>query len=54
MLREGTAMIGFQPVSGLNAFRLLVMNPVVTTDDIDAVLALVDRYGSELEHSTTA
>lgn len=46
MQHEGTAMVGFQPVHGINTFRLLVMNPAVTTDDIDAVLALIDDYGT--------
>ena len=54
MQREGTAMIGYQPVDGLNAFRLIVMNPEVTEDDIDAVLDLIVRYSEEAWSSATA
>lgn len=45
MQQDGTAMVGYQPVGGLNAFRLLFMNPEVTTDDVDETLALIARYG---------
>jgi glutamate/tyrosine decarboxylase-like PLP-dependent enzyme len=45
MQAEGTAMIGFQPVAGLNTFRLLFMNPAVTTADVDALLDRVAEYG---------
>lgn len=38
MLSEGSGMVGFQPVADVNAFRLLVMNPRVTAEDIDAVI----------------
>ncbi len=53
MQREGTAMVGFQPVHGLNTFRLIFMNPAVTTADVEAVLALIDRYGSEIDADVT-
>lgn len=46
MQREGTAMVGYQPVHGLNTFRLLFMNPTVTTRDVDAVLSVIAQYGS--------
>ena len=36
--------MGYQPVLGINAFRLLFMNPTVTTADADALLALIDQY----------
>jgi glutamate decarboxylase len=42
---EGTAMIGFQPIGGLNTFRLLYMNPAVTEADVDALLDRVAEYG---------
>jgi glutamate decarboxylase len=45
MQSRGTAMVGFQPVAGLNTFRMLFMNPNVTTGDVDAVLDLIDEYG---------
>jgi glutamate/tyrosine decarboxylase-like PLP-dependent enzyme len=48
MQDEGTAMIGYQPLDGLNCFRLLFMNPRVTADDADTLLGLIDRYASEV------
>jgi len=45
MQAQGTAMVGFQPIAGLNTFRMLFMNPEVTRGDIDAVLGLIDEYG---------
>jgi len=45
MQREGTAMMGFQPIEGLNTFRLLFMNPTVQADDVDAMLDRVSEYG---------
>jgi hypothetical protein len=48
MQTEGTAMVGFQPVQGVNAFRLLFMNPMVATVDIDAVLAVIAEAGRSL------
>lgn len=50
MLAAGDAMIGYQPIDGgPNCFRLLFMNPAVTTDDIDATLDIVDRHGMSLQ-----
>ena len=48
MQREGTALVGYQPVHGINAFRIIVMNPAVTRADIDAVLGLIASYGHAL------
>ncbi|MDH3302938.1 MAG: pyridoxal-dependent decarboxylase [Acidimicrobiia bacterium] len=48
MQAEGTAMVGYQPVHGLNTFRMLFMNPRVTTDDVEAILAGIDEYGSDV------
>jgi glutamate/tyrosine decarboxylase-like PLP-dependent enzyme len=47
MQDAGTAMVGYQPIDGLNCFRLLFMNPAVTVADADALLSLIDRYASE-------
>jgi glutamate/tyrosine decarboxylase-like PLP-dependent enzyme len=47
MQDDGTALIGYQPIDGLNCFRLLFMNPGVTSDDADALLDLIDRYAAE-------
>lgn len=46
MQEEGTAMVGFQPVAGLNTFRFLFMNPEVTPADVDAMLDLIASYGT--------
>jgi len=46
MQAAGTTMIGYQPVHGINAFRLLYANRRVTTDDVDAVLDLIAEYGA--------
>ncbi|HUW04453.1 MAG TPA: pyridoxal-dependent decarboxylase [Acidimicrobiales bacterium] len=51
MQAEGTAMVGFQPVRGVNTFRLIFMNPEVSTRDVDAVLSLIGEYGSAVDHS---
>ncbi len=45
MQAAGTVMVGFQPIEGLNAFRMLFMNPAVTTGDVDAMLELIAEYG---------
>ena len=42
---EGSAMIGYQPVDGVNCFRLIFMNPEVTTDDVDDLLGLLAHHG---------
>jgi hypothetical protein len=47
MQSEGTALLGFQPVHGLNTFRLLVMNPTVGPHDVEAVLDHIARYSAE-------
>jgi len=52
MQTAGTAMIGFQPLDGLNSFRMLFMNPAVTTDDVDAMLELIAEYGQATTQSS--
>lgn len=47
MQQDGSAMLGFQPVLGINAFRLLFINPRVTTADVDRVIDLIAKYGEE-------
>ncbi len=44
MQAEGSALIGYQPVHGLNCFRLIFMNPAVTTGDVDVLLDLIARH----------
>ncbi len=46
MQAEGTAMVGFQPIAGLNTFRMLFMNSTVTTTDVDAILDCISEYGA--------
>ena len=45
MQAEGTGMIGYQPVHGLNAFRMICMSPTLQPDDVDALLAAIDQAG---------
>jgi len=47
MQSEGTAMVGFQPIEGLNTFRLLFMNPTVTVADVDAMMDRIAEYGND-------
>ncbi len=50
MQREGTMLLGYQPLAGRpNFFRLLLINPAVTREDVDTALALLDRYGTEAD-----
>lgn len=44
MQAEGSALIGYQPVHGINCFRLIFMNPAVTHDDVDVLLDLITRH----------
>jgi len=46
MQAEGTAMVGFQPIEGLNTFRMLFMNSAVSSTDVDAILSHIDAYGN--------
>ncbi len=45
MQRRGTAMVGYQPIAGLNTFRLLFMNSAVAEADVDALLDRIADYG---------
>ncbi len=47
MQAEGTAMVGFQPIHGVNTFRMLYMNTSVTVEDVDAILAYIAKYAEE-------
>ncbi len=49
LLHEGATMLAYQPIDGgPNCFRLLVINPAVTADDLDFTLARIDHHGREL------
>ena len=41
----GSGMIGFQPVDGLNTFRMICMSPTLQPDDVDALLRAIDSCG---------
>jgi glutamate/tyrosine decarboxylase-like PLP-dependent enzyme len=47
MQAEGTAMVGFQPIRQINSFRMLFMNPSVTTSDVDAIFQHICDYAAE-------
>lgn len=47
MQDDGTALMGYQPVHGINCFRLLFMNPRTSLADAEALLELIDRYATE-------
>jgi glutamate decarboxylase len=48
MQAEGTGMIGFQPVHGLNTFRMICMSPTLQPDDVDALLDAIDAAGQRI------
>lgn len=53
--REGSALLGYQPLDDRpNFFRLLVMSPDVTFEDIEATLETLDRLGRAVEAGATA
>jgi hypothetical protein len=45
MQSEGTGMIGFQPIHGMNTFRMICMSTTLQTTDIDALLGSINTYG---------
>lgn len=48
MQRGGEALVGYQPIDGgPNAWRLLLNNPMVTWEDVEAVMELIARLGVE-------
>jgi len=48
MQAEGSGLIGFQPVHGMNTFRMICMNSTLRATDIDALLDHIDRIGTEV------
>ena len=44
MQADGSALVGYQPVAGLNCFRLIFMNPAVTIDDVGILLDLIAHH----------
>ncbi|MDW3218268.1 MAG: pyridoxal-dependent decarboxylase [Acidimicrobiales bacterium] len=51
MQAEGSGMIGYQPVHGLNTFRMICMSPTLLAADVDALLAAIDAGGRALTNS---
>lgn len=47
MQHDGRALLGYQPVHGLNCFRYLFMSDTVSSADVDVTLADIARYGAE-------
>lgn len=47
MQADGSGMIGYQPLHGLNTFRMICMSPTLQTADVDALLDAIDAAGSE-------
>jgi glutamate/tyrosine decarboxylase-like PLP-dependent enzyme len=45
MQADGTGMIGFQPIHGMNTFRMICMSTTLQTADIDAILDAINTYG---------
>ena len=53
MQREGSTMLGYQPLGDLpNFFRLLVISPDVQKEDIETTLSTIDRLGSLLARNS--
>lgn len=48
MQADGSGMIGFQPIHGMNTFRMICMSTTLQTSDIDAILDIIDRHGDAL------
>ena len=54
MQEEGSALIGYQPVHGINCFRLIFMNPAVTLDDVEILLELITRHSEAAWRSSNS
>ena len=51
MVKEGTLMIGFQPLehkSFVNFFRVVIESPAVNHDDMDFVIEEIERFGQDI------
>ena len=54
MQEEGSALIGYQPVHGINCFRLIFMNPAVTLDYVEILLELITRHSEAAWRSSNS
>ena len=43
---DGSGMIGYQPIHGLNTFRMIAMNTSLQTTDVDALLDAISSGGA--------
>ena len=48
MQSQGTGMIGFQPIHGMNTFRMICMSTTLQRDDVAALMDTIDRYGNAI------
>ncbi|TKS77626.1 Cysteine sulfinic acid decarboxylase [Collichthys lucidus] len=49
MMKQGTMMVGYQPLADkVNFFRLVVLSPQVSTKDMDFFLDEIERLGNDL------
>lgn len=54
MQADGSGMIGYQPVHGLNTFRMICMSTTLQASDIDALLNAINAAGLEAYHEEAA
>ena len=49
MMKQGTMMVGYQPLENrVNFFRLVVFSPLVSQKDMDFFLDEIERLGKDL------
>ena len=48
MQADGSGMIGYQPVHGLNTFRMICMSTTLQTSDVDALLDAIAAAGEDI------
>ena len=49
MQKKGSLLVGFSPVPGVPTFfRMVIMNELVTHEDMDFVLDEIERNGEDL------
>lgn len=50
----GSGMIGYQPVHGVNAFRMICMSPTLQPADVEALLEAIDNAGTDAALRSTS
>ncbi len=48
MQQDGSGMMGYQPIHGLNTFRMIAMNPTLQIEDVDALLGEIIAGGERV------